>query len=213
MTTRLISSAARNPRQRLTRAERHRQLIDTAWRLVRTFGTDALTLGRLAELAGVSKPVVYDHFGTRRGLLAALYRAFVRRQAELLDAALLDCPATLKDRATVIASAYVDCALAEGSEIPGVVAALAGSPELEKVKRDCDIEVITRCRTALSPLPDDAISIANLSATMGAAEALSYAAANGEITAAQAKQELFETIIAMVRRSTGQPKVAHLVSI
>lgn len=201
MTTALTSSAARNPRQRLTRAERHLQLIDTAWRLVRTFGADALTLGRLAELAGVSKPVVYDHFGTRGGLLAALYRAFVRRQAELLDAALIDCPATLKDRAIVIASAYVDCVLAQGREIPGVVAALAGSPELEQVKLDCELEVMTRCRTALSPSPDNTISIAKLRAAIGAADALSYAAAIGEITAAQAKSELFETITAIAKRS------------
>ena len=36
---------------------------------------------------------------------------------------------------------------------------------------------------------------------LGADEALSYAAANGEITAEQAQDELSETIIAMVRRS------------
>jgi len=36
---------------------------------------------------------------------------------------------------------------------------------------------------------------------LGAAEALSHAAATGEITPAQAQDELFETIIAMVDRS------------
>ena len=34
------------------------------------------------------------------------------------------------------------------------------------------------------------------------AEALSYAAATGEITASEAQDELFETIVAMVARST-----------
>jgi hypothetical protein len=36
---------------------------------------------------------------------------------------------------------------------------------------------------------------------LGAAEALSHAAANGEISAVQAQDELYETIIAMVERS------------
>ncbi|MCO3771117.1 helix-turn-helix transcriptional regulator, partial [Pseudomonas aeruginosa] len=62
-----------SPRRRLSRDERQRQLLEVAWRLVREEGTEALTLGRLAEQAGVTKPVVYDHFGTRARLLAALY--------------------------------------------------------------------------------------------------------------------------------------------
>ena len=45
-------------RKRLSRDERRRQLLDVAWQLVRDEGTDALSLGRLAEQAGVTKPVV-----------------------------------------------------------------------------------------------------------------------------------------------------------
>src|SRR5581483_6732579 len=97
------------PRRRLPREERHRQLMDVAWQLVREEGTEALTLGRLAEQAGVTKPVVYDHFGTRAGLLAALYRDFDARQNALMDSALQAGEPTLAGRAGVIASAYVDC--------------------------------------------------------------------------------------------------------
>lgn len=46
-----------------------------AWQLAREEGTDALTLPR-AEVAGVTKPLVYTHFGTRNGLLTALYKDF-----------------------------------------------------------------------------------------------------------------------------------------
>ena len=127
-----------HPRRRLSREERHRQLMAVAWRLVREEGTDALTLGRLAEQAGITKPVVYDHFGTRTGLLTALYREFDDRQTALLQAALRTGEPTLAGRAAVIASAYLDCVLAQGREIPGVVAALTSSPELERIKRDCD---------------------------------------------------------------------------
>ena len=51
--------------RRLSQAERRRQLLDTALVIIREEGADKLTLGRLASRAGVSKPVAYDHFGTR----------------------------------------------------------------------------------------------------------------------------------------------------
>lgn len=190
------------PRRRLARDERYRQLLDVAWRLVRDEGTEALTLGRLAEQSGVTKPVVYDHFRTRPGLLAALYQDFDTRQAALMDAALQASKPTLPARAAVIASSYVDCVLLQGREIPGVIAALAGSPELEKIKREYETAFILKCRTALTPFARGAaIASPGLWAMLGAAEALSYAAATGEITAAQAQAELVETIVAMVGRS------------
>ena len=63
-------------RQRLSRQERYTQLIEVAWQIIREEGTEALTLGHLAERAGITKPVVYDHFTSRSGLFAALYREY-----------------------------------------------------------------------------------------------------------------------------------------
>src|SRR5690606_40448965 len=95
-------SASPSPRRRLSRPERHRQLLDTAWRLVREAGTGALTLGRPADEAGVTKPVTYDHFGSRAGLLAALYREYDANQTSLMAAALRASENTLASRAAVI---------------------------------------------------------------------------------------------------------------
>ncbi len=199
-TTEQVSNS--RPRRRLLRGERHRQLLDVAWRLIREEGTEALTLGRLAEQAGVTKPVVYDHFGTRPELLAALYQDFDTRQTAIIDSALQASEPTLADRAAVIASSYVDCVLLQGREIPGVIAALASSPELEKIKCEYQAAFMEKCRIALAPFTGGgAITPAGLRAMLGAAEALSHAAATGEITAAQAQDELFETIVAMVARS------------
>ncbi len=189
-------------RRRLSRDDRHRQLLDMAWQLVHKEGTEALTLGRLAEQAGVTKPVVYDHFGTRAGLLAALYKDFDERQTALMEAAFEAGEATLLNKADIIASSYVDCVLLQGSEISGVIAALASSPELEKIKREYEAIFLEKCRNALARFsPSGNISQAGLRAMLGAAEALSNAAASAEITAAQAKSELVETIIAMVERN------------
>lgn len=193
---------APKPRRRLSREERHRQLTDMAWRIVREEGTEALSLGRLAERSDLTKPVVYDHFGTRPGLLAALYREFDASQTALMDSALQTSEPTLESKAAVIASSYVECVLLQGREIPGVIAALAGSPELEKIKREYEAVFIEKCRVVLAPFTGaGTLAPAGLWAMLGAAEALSCAATTGEITAAQARDELFETIVAMVARS------------
>ena len=177
--------------------------MDVAWRLVREEGSEALTLARLAEQAGVTKPIVYDHFTTRSGLLAALYQDFDARQTALMDAALEASEPTLQSRAEVIAASFVECVLLQGREIPGVIAALTSSPELERIKREYEAIFLDKCRTVLEPFAGTrAITQASLRAMLGAAEALSNAAATGEVSAAEAKQELFVTIVAMVDRAT-----------
>lgn len=200
------SDAAPTKRLRLSREERLRQLLDVAWQLIRKDGADALTLPRLAQDAGVAKPVVYDHFGTRNGLLAALYQDFDVRQTAVIDAALAHSAPTLGGKATVIASSYVDCVLTQGHEIPGVLAALAGAPELERIKREYQLAFIEKCRQALAPFTgSQGIAAAGFWAMLGAADALSNAAALGEVTPQEAQKELFETIVAMVERSGERP--------
>ena len=150
----------------------------------------------------LGRPVVYDHFVTRPGLLAALYQDFDGRQTALMDAALAASEPTLASRASVIASSYVECVLLQGNEIPGVIAALASSPELEKIKAEYQAIFMEKCRSALAPFAKGAqIGAAGLRAMLGAAEALSHAATTGEITATEAQDELFATIVAMVERS------------
>lgn len=189
-------------RRRLPREERTRQLLDAAWKLIADEGTDALTLGRLAEEAGVTKPVVYDHFGTRNGLLMALYQDFDARQSAIIDAAIAAARPTLRDKARVIASAYVDCVLTQGREIPGVLAALSGSPELDAMKRRYQHVFIEKCQEILAPFAGpQGISQASLWAMLGAADALSHAAVAGDIAEEQAEDELLQTILAMVKRS------------
>jgi len=202
MSTPLDSAVPVAPRRRMTRDDRLRQLLEEAWRLVREEGTDALTLGRLAEQAGVTKPVVYDHFGTRAGLLAALYQDFDARQGVVMEARFADSGPTLAEKAQVIADAYVACVMKQGREIPGVIAALAGSPELARIKREYDVVFLEQCRALLSPFaPSGVLAQAGLWGMLGAAEGLSYAATTGDITAQQAVQELAATITAMVTRS------------
>ncbi|NJQ07814.1 TetR/AcrR family transcriptional regulator [Streptomyces lonarensis] len=173
----------------MTKRQRRAQLLDAARELIRDAGTDEFTLARLAERAGVTKPLVYDHFGDRSGVLAELYRAFEERRRETLSRVLDDTPPRLDAVAEVVAAAYIDCCLAEGRELADVVAALAGSPALSAVRQEAEDAYLQMCREALEPLAGP-IDTAGLFAVIGAGDALARGALAGDITAERAAAAL-----------------------
>jgi AcrR family transcriptional regulator len=59
------------PRTRLPRRQREQQLLHTAEQVFVERGYAAATMDEIAERAGVTKPVVYDHFRSKDALLAA----------------------------------------------------------------------------------------------------------------------------------------------
>ncbi|MEU0505944.1 TetR/AcrR family transcriptional regulator [Nocardia sp. NPDC005998] len=189
-------------RTRLSRADRYDQLVEMSWALVRAEGADALTLGRLAERAGVAKPVVYSHFASRAALLAALFSEFDDRQKVMLEEYREATAETLDGRANAIANSYVGCALAQGRELVGVLAALEGSPELEQVKRESEHAYFERCREMLVPFgASGELAQSSMTAIFGAAEALSRAAVAGMLSPDEAKGELAALIVAVVGRT------------
>jgi AcrR family transcriptional regulator len=123
------------PAKKLSKAERRQQLLATAHEIVRREGTDALTLGYLAERAGVTKPIAYEHFATRAGLLVALYQEIDDRSVASLMDALKRTKPRLADVARVIAKAYVDCYRTVGPEWHTVSAALKGDEQMERFQQ------------------------------------------------------------------------------
>ncbi|WTW97066.1 TetR/AcrR family transcriptional regulator [Streptomycetaceae bacterium NBC_01309] len=59
-------------RVRMTGKERREQLIDIGRTLFAERGFDATSVEEIAAKAGVSKPVVYEHFGGKEGLYAVV---------------------------------------------------------------------------------------------------------------------------------------------
>lgn len=70
---------------RLPAAERRRQLLDAALRAFATEGFAGTSMNRIAEAAGVTKPVLYQHFGSKRELFGEV---LVDVGARLADAIL-----------------------------------------------------------------------------------------------------------------------------
>ncbi|MGB9036507.1 MAG: helix-turn-helix domain-containing protein, partial [Paeniglutamicibacter sp.] len=62
-----MSPTAR-PRTRMTGVQRRLQLIDISRHLFSMRGVDGTTIEEIARAAGVSKPVVYEHFGSKEAL-------------------------------------------------------------------------------------------------------------------------------------------------
>lgn len=59
-------------RKRLTAGERRAQLIDVGRVVFAERGYEATAVEEIAERAGISKPVVYEHFGGKEGLYAVI---------------------------------------------------------------------------------------------------------------------------------------------
>ena len=55
----------------MTRAARERQLLRIAAEVFTNRGFVDTTMDEIADRAGITKPVIYDHFGSKEGLLAA----------------------------------------------------------------------------------------------------------------------------------------------
>ncbi len=119
--------------KRLPKEARRRQLLETALVIVRTEGADSLTLGRLAERSGISKPVVYDHFGTRSHLLIALYRMIDTERVASFLASMSGGARTRMETVQALAKAYILCAGNVTDAFHAVGAALAGSDEKAEV--------------------------------------------------------------------------------
>ncbi|WP_026919322.1 TetR/AcrR family transcriptional regulator [Gordonia shandongensis] len=68
------------PRARMTGAQRRLQLIEVARGLFAERGFEGTSIEEIAQRAGVSKPIVYEHFGGKEGL----YAVVVDREMETL---------------------------------------------------------------------------------------------------------------------------------
>lgn len=127
--------------KRLKKEERRQQLLDVARTIIREEGTENLTLGYLADKAGVTKPITYDHFGDRQGLLIALYQSFNEQQIANFQHTLTTATTSLEHAIRLFSTAYIECAISSGPEVGPITAALSGSEalmnSLEKGRKAC----------------------------------------------------------------------------
>jgi AcrR family transcriptional regulator len=191
----------------MPKAARREQLLDTARKIIAEEGTEALTLGHLAERAGVSKPIAYEHFGTRAGLLVALCDEYNDRQVAAREKALATGSATLADITAIFASAYVNCVLDIGPEMGAAFDALAASEETAAFRQSMRQGYIDEYRKGFGRLVDVPPVEGNAiyAGFLGAAEALANDAAAGRIgrtAAIEALSRIYTSTLERYPRTT-----------
>ena len=191
------------PAKKLSKAERRKQLLETAHKIVRAEGGDALTLGYLAARAGVTKPIAYEHFETRAGLLVALYQEIDDRQVAVLMQALKRAKPRLGDVARVVAKAFIDCYCAVGPEWHAISAALKGDEKLERFQQALIDRYAAIYCDAFAPytkLPHEELRLRCL-AVLGAGDAITRELSRGRTTEIGAATTLASLIISSLAES------------
>lgn len=84
------NSRAAKRAKAMPRSDRRKQLLSVARKIVAEGGVGALTMTALAEAAGVSKPVVYEHFDNGETAAIALLDDYFEAVVEAVDAATCD---------------------------------------------------------------------------------------------------------------------------
>jgi len=80
----MVPDPKRSSRSRMTAKERREQLLDVSRQLFAEKGFEGTSVEEIAARSGVSKPVVYEHFGGKEGM----YAVVVDREIQALTGAL-----------------------------------------------------------------------------------------------------------------------------
>ena len=97
------------PKVRMTGQERREQLLDVGRTLFAEKGFEVVSVEEIAAKAGVSKPVVYEHFGGKEGLYAVLVdREMNDLLASMTDALTAGSARALLEQAGMALFDYID---------------------------------------------------------------------------------------------------------
>jgi AcrR family transcriptional regulator len=96
-------------RVRMSGSERREQLIGVARAVFAEKGFDGTSIEEIAQRAGVSKPVVYEHFGGKEGLYAVVVDREMRNLLDrVIQALTADHPREKLQQAALALLAYIE---------------------------------------------------------------------------------------------------------
>jgi AcrR family transcriptional regulator len=138
--------ASSQPRQRLPVPERRALIIEGAGRLFGEHGYDNTRLDDVAAAAGVTKPILYRHFDSKR----ALYLALLERHRDDLPGFVGAIPAegTVSERLRAVLDVWLDYVEAHSYAWKMLFRDTGGGPEVAALRR----RVHARARTVLTEI-------------------------------------------------------------
>jgi AcrR family transcriptional regulator len=130
--------AAHASQRRLPVAERRALIVEAAGRLFGDRGYDGARLDEIAAAAGVTKPIVYRHFDSKRHL----YLALLDRHRDDLAGFLVSIPAegTTEDRLRAVLEIWLDYVKAHSYAWKMLFRDTGGGPEVAARRREVHAE-------------------------------------------------------------------------
>ena len=93
----------------MTAQQRRAQLLDVARALFAERGFEVTSIEEIAHRAGVSKPIVYEHFGSKEGIYEVVKDREVQRLIALITDSLVgDHPRVLLEQAALALLTYIE---------------------------------------------------------------------------------------------------------
>src|SRR5918994_1221896 len=90
---------------RLNASERRERILEAAAETFAARGYHSASVGQVAEAAGITKPVIYDHFASKRELFVELMET-AREQLASRGIEAMSGDATLQDRLRAAITAF-----------------------------------------------------------------------------------------------------------
>ena len=190
------------PKKRLSWDDRHRQMIGVALDYVRREGADTLTLAKVAEQAGVAKPLAYDHFKTREGLLIEMCLEFDERQRAELIKLQDDADLDLAGLARAVCRSYLECYAKSEGEWHAIYSVMRSNAEMAKIHQDLFDKHVGVLVSVFAPkvgLSGDELRMTCVG-LIGAAETISASMTQGGVSKNAATELLTGIYVAALQR-------------
>ncbi|MFH8572427.1 TetR/AcrR family transcriptional regulator [Streptomyces sp. NPDC017993] len=139
------------PRQRLRPTERRAQLLAVAAQLFAARPYDEVLMEDVAEHAGVSRALLYQHFANKRDLFAALYQQVAE---QLLARTRLDPAETLVEQLTEGLDAHIEYFAENRNTVLAANRVLAGDRVVQTIIAG-ELDALRERLLGVLPLADD----------------------------------------------------------
>lgn len=183
-------------RRRMARADRGAQLLDVAEKCFADTGFAATSMEEVAERAGVTKPVLYDHYGSKDGLFAAvLARSGEQlREATALSVIGADGPAAALSAGLRAYFEFIDEHATGWSVLLTEAAAASAAASALEAIRDRQAAFLTAMLAAHLEGLGEARAAAWAQAIIGACERLAYHRRTAPMSAQEAADTLMDLL-------------------
>ncbi|MEV7568390.1 TetR/AcrR family transcriptional regulator [Streptomyces tanashiensis] len=139
------------PRRRLSPAARRTQLLEVAAQLFAALPYDEVLMEEVAERAGVSRALLYQHFPGKRELFAALYQEV---SEQLLARTRLDPADTLVEQLTQGLDTHIEYFAANRNTVLAANRVLAGDVLVQTIITG-ELDALRERLLGVLPLADD----------------------------------------------------------